>query len=219
VTKKTLSRLVTFAALAIASKALAVKEPTPAPAAAAAAPTAIAIGASAPSLDVKMTGVDGKSTSIADAKGAKGTLVIFTCNHCPFVKKWQDRIVGIGNDAVAKGIGVIAVNANDPGVVPEDGLGGMKGLATAKGYKFAYVVDAGSKVARSFGAGRTPEVFLLDAGGKVVYHGAVDDNVEDAKGVKEHWLTDAVKALAAGEPIPVAETKALGCSIKFAPQS
>jgi peroxiredoxin len=215
VTRKTLSRLATFAFLALASKALAVKEPV----SEAPKPTALAIGAPAPSIDVKMTGVDGKATSIADAKGAKGTLVLFTCNHCPFVKKWQDRIVAIGNDALGKGIGVIAVNANDPGAVPEDGLDGMKQLATAKGYKFAYVVDAGSSVARAFGAGRTPEAFLIDADSKLVYHGAVDDNVEDAAGVQAHWLSDAVKALAAGEPIAVKETKALGCSIKFASQS
>jgi peroxiredoxin len=181
--------------------------------------TPIALDSVAPMTDVKMTSVDGKSVSIADAKGTRGTVVMFTCNHCPYVKAWQTRMVRIGNKSREKGVGAIAINSNSPTIVPGDNLEGMKELATGKGYKFPYVVDEGSKVARAFGASRTPEVFLLDSGGKVVYHGAIDDNSEDAEKVTERYLQDAIDALVAGTPIEVRETKSIGCGIKFAPQS
>ena len=181
-------------------------------------PRSLAIGAAASLLDVKMTSVDGKELSIDDAKGAKGTLVVFECNGCPFVKAWQDRIVKIGNGAAAQGIGMIAIDSNDPSIVPGDGIDGMKQLASAKGYRFPYVADHGSKVARAFGAGHTPEAFLLDASGKVVYHGAIDDNGEDASAVKLPHLANALTALSTGQEIQVKETKAIGCSIKYPTQ-
>ena len=175
----------------------------------------VAPGAAAPSLDVKMKGVDGKETSIAQAAGPKGTLVIFTCNHCPYVKAWEERTVAIGNDALAKGIGVIAINANDPGVQPEDGFEQMQARAKERGIRYAYVVDADSGVAKAFGASKTPEFFLLDPKGTVVYHGALDDNAREPEKAQAKWLQDAVAALVAGKAIDVKETKALGCSIKW----
>jgi peroxiredoxin len=178
----------------------------------------LALGASLPMTDAKMLNVDDKQVSIADIKGEKGTLVIFTCNHCPFVKMWEGRIAEIGNAAKAQGVGVIAINANDPATKPEDGVADMKARAAELSLSFPYVVDAGSKVARGFGATRTPEVFLFVADGKIVYWGAVDDSADDPAAVAQHFLKDALTAVSAGAPVAVSETKAVGCSIKFYPQ-
>jgi len=164
---------------------------------------------------VKMLGVDGKEVSLAQLMGEKGLLVIFSCNHCPWVKAWQGRMVALGNEYAKKGVGVVAVNSNDPTAYPEDDLPHMKEQAKEHGYQFPYVVDSTSEVARAFGATRTPEAFLFDAQGRLVYHGAIDDNAEKPQEVKKTYLADALAALVEGKPIPVAETKALGCSIKF----
>ena len=178
-------------------------------------PVALALGASAPMANAALQNVDGKPVTIAGAAGKKGTLVIFICNHCPWVKAWQGRIAVLGNAAKAKGIGVIAINANDPEAYPEDAMAQMVKRAKDVGYRFAYAMDPTSNVARAFGASHTPEAFLFDARGKLVYHGAVDDNAQDVKAVKAHWLADAVTAVVAGKPVNTAETKALGCGIKF----
>ncbi|HTS17351.1 MAG TPA: thioredoxin family protein [Verrucomicrobiae bacterium] len=176
------------------------------------------IGDKAPSTTVKMKNVDGKEVSIADVTGKEGTLVIFSCNHCPFVKAWQGRIASIGNAAQAGGIGVIAINSNDPTDYPEDSYAEMQKRAQDLGFKFPYVVDATSDVARAFGATRTPEAFLFDKDGKLVYHGAIDDSKE-ADQVTKHYLQDAVSAVEAGKTVPVAESKFVGCGIKFRKQA
>jgi peroxiredoxin len=176
---------------------------------------ALQLGDPIPQREVKMRSVDGRELSIADAAGSKGTLVIFTCNHCPWAKAWQGRIASLGNTYRQRGVGVIAINANDPAANAEDGFDAMVTRAKEVGFQFPYAVDAGSKVARAFGAERTPEVFVFDAAGKLVYHGTIDDNAEDANQVKQHYLGDALEAVATGKPVSLAETKALGCSIKF----
>jgi peroxiredoxin len=173
------------------------------------------LGERAPSAEVKMKGVDGKSLSIADAAGAKGTLVLFTCNACPWVKAWEDRIAELGNRYRERGVGVIAVNPNDPRAVAEDGYEEMQRRAKEKGFRFPYVVDATSEVAAAFGATRTPEAFLFDAQGRLVYHGTIDDNAKQPEKVEARYLRDALEAVVAGKTPAVQETKALGCTIKF----
>jgi len=185
----------------------------------AASPTPLALGQPAPLRDVAMKNVDGSDISIADVAGRKGMLVLFTCNHCPWVKKWQTRIASIGNAAASRGLGVIAINSNDPAAYPEDAPDEMKARAKQLGFRFPYVVDATSDVARAFGATHTPEAYVFDARGRLVYHGGVDDNASDEKAVKQPWLRQAVEAVAAGKAVPLAETKALGCSIKFREKS
>jgi peroxiredoxin len=175
----------------------------------------LAIGQPIPLADVKMKSAAGKPISIADAAGKKGTLVIFTCNHCPWVKAWQGRTTALGNAAVGKGIGVIAINSNDPEQFPEDAFEPMVTRAKELGIKFPYVMDATSDVGRAFGATRTPEAFLFDADGKLVYHGTVDDNARHEDQVTQRWLADAVDAVAAGKTVPISETKAMGCGIKL----
>jgi peroxiredoxin len=176
------------------------------------------IGDKAPSTTVKMKNVDGSEVSIADVSGKQGTLVMFSCNHCPYVKAWQGRIASIGNTAKASGIGVIIINPNDPTDYPEDSYAEMQKRAKQLGFTFPYVVDATSDVARAFGATRTPEAFLFDKDGKLVYHGAIDDS-RDADQVTKHFLQDAIDATATGKAVSVAETKFVGCSIKFRAKS
>jgi len=175
----------------------------------------IAIGDAVPMTDVKLMNVDGKELTLGGLAQKKGTLVVFTCNACPWAKMWQTRVAQIGNAAAAAGLGMVAINSNDPAVNAEDGFGEMKKRAKLLKMKFPYVVDATSDVARAFGASRTPEAFLFDAQGKLVYHGTVDDSPKDAAAVKDPWLRDAVNAVASGKTVTTAETKALGCSIKF----
>lgn len=175
----------------------------------------LALGTGMAAADVKMKDVTGEGISISDTRGEKGTLVIFTCNACPWVKAWEERIVSVGNAARSQGVGVIAINANDPNKVAEDSYEVMQKRARERGMEFPYVVDSTSDVARAYGATRTPEVFLFDAEDRLAYHGAIDDNAKDASAVEQDYLKDAVQAVAAGKPVPVAETKALGCTIKF----
>ena len=179
---------------------------------------ALPLGDTAPMATVKMKSVDGKEISIGEAAGPKGTLVIFSCNHCPFVKAWETRIAEIGNAYPKKGVGVIVINPNDPTAYAEDDYAEMQQRAKQRGFEFPYVVDATSEVGRAFGATRTPEAYLFDQTGKLVYHGTIDDNYQDAGKAKEHFLKDALDALIAGKEIPVKETKAVGCSIKFRPK-
>ena len=175
---------------------------------------ALNLGDKAPTTDVKMKNVDGRELSIADAAGKEGTLVIFSCNHCPFVKAWQNRIASIGNAAKGKGVGVIVINSNDPASYPEDSFAEMQKRAQQLGFTFPYVVDATSDVARAFGATRTPEAFLFDKDGKLVYHGAIDDS-QKADEVSARYLQDATDALVSGKQIANKETKFLGCGIKY----
>jgi peroxiredoxin len=176
---------------------------------------ALDLGATAPKADVKMKAVDGREVSIAEIAGKQGTLVIFTCNHCPWAKAWEQRIAKLGNDYAKRGVGVIAVNANDPKANADDDYDSMVTRAKTLGLQFPYVVDGGSTVARAFGAERTPEAFVFDAQGKLVYHGTIDDNAEHADQVKQAYLGNALEAVATGKPVETKETKALGCTIKF----
>jgi hypothetical protein len=203
----------------LSTLALALLVATAAPASGSKDASGLSLGQPAPMADVAMKAVGGKDVTIADAAGKKGTLVIFMCNHCPWVKAWQDRIASIGNTAVESGIGVVAINSNDPSAYSEDDFDNMVSRSKDLGFKFPYAVDATSEIARSFGATRTPEAFLFDAKGKLVYHGTVDDNAHDVKAVKKQWLLHAVQAVAAGKRVPDSETKALGCGIKFREKS
>jgi peroxiredoxin len=178
-------------------------------------PTPLALGAAPPMADVKMKNVDGRELSIAEVRGTRGTLVVFACNHCPWVKAWEARIVALGNQYSKRGVGVIAVNSNDPAAFPEDDFATMQARAKERGMAYAYVVDATSEVARAFGASHTPEAFLFDRSGKLVYHGAIDDNAREPGKVKSRYLEDALKSVVAGKPVRLAEAKALGCSIKY----
>ena len=178
--------------------------------------TPLAIGSKAPMSDTKMkSATDGKEYSIASVAGKKGTLVVFTCNHCPWAKAWESRIVALGNDFTKKGVGVITINSNDPSAYAEDDFANMQEKAKADKMAYPYVVDATSNVARAFGASHTPEAYLFDKDGKLVYHGGIDDNAKAPDQVKDKYLEVALTSVVAGKPVAQAETKALGCGIKY----
>ena len=178
----------------------------------AATASALQIGDEMVDTHVKMQSADHATLTLSELQGEKGTLVIFTCNRCPFVDAWQEVMVDIGNTYSKKGIGVIFINSNDP-AVKGDTLENMKIKAQDNGYQFPYLQDSTSNVARSFGAKKTPDVFLFDADDKLVYLGAVGEGGRSVG--DEIWLKDAIEALLAGKPIEIAETKAVGCTIKF----
>jgi len=176
---------------------------------------ALDIGDSMPAVDAKLKGIDGKEPELGSLKGEKGTLIVFTCVHCPVVEALQERMVALGNEYAKKGIGVVFVNSNDPGKYASDGIEGMRRQAKKQGYEFPYLVDETSDIARKFGAKRTPELFLFDADGELVYHGTVDDSPRDAGKVSKRYLKNALEAVLEGDEVPVKTTRAIGCSIKF----
>lgn len=164
--------------------------------------------------DFKLKSVDGKMYSMADYKDAKGFIVVFTCNHCPFAVKYEDRIVALAKKYKSLGYELIAINPNDPAAQPEDSFDLMKVRAKEKGFTFPYLFDEGQKVYPQYGATKTPHVFLLDKSLTVKYIGAIDDNVDDASAVKEHYLENAIAALEKNQEANPSMTKAIGCSIK-----
>lgn len=164
--------------------------------------------------DFKLKSVDGKMYSMADYKSAKGFIVVFTCNTCPFAVKYEDRVNQLAKKYKSKGYILLAINSNDPAVQPDDTYELMKERAKDKGYAFPYLVDDGQKIYPQYGATKTPHVFLLDKNRVVKYIGAIDDNADDATSVKEKYLENAIAALESGKDPSPAITKAIGCSIK-----
>lgn len=164
--------------------------------------------------DFSLKNVDGKMVSLKDFKNAKGYIVIFTCNHCPFAKMYEDRIIALDKKYKPLGYQVVAINPNDPVAAPDDSYDEMKIRAKEKGFQFPYLFDDGQKVYPQYGATRTPHVFLLDKNRVVKYIGSIDDNPNDATTVKSKFLEDAITSLEAGKDIIPNVTKALGCGIK-----
>lgn len=169
-------------------------------------------------IDFKLKNIDGKMLSMADYPDAKGFIVIFTCNHCPFSVAYEDRIIELDKKYKPLGYPVIAINPNDPELQPQDGFEEMQTRAAEKGFTFPYLIDDGQKVYPAYGANRTPHVFLLQASdGKYIvrYVGAIDDNHQDESAVKEKYIDNAVNALINGQKPEKDFTKAIGCSIKM----
>ena len=173
------------------------------------------IGSTMPLKDLELADISGKNMTLANAKGDAGTLVVFSCNTCPWVIRWEDRYVSLANTYAQKGIGMIAVNSNAARFGGEDSLEEMLEHAKNNGYNFPYAQDPESELASAFGATKTPHIYLFDGDDKLVYRGAIDDNAKNAKKVDVPFLANAIDALLAGNPINPQTTKALGCSIKF----
>lgn len=175
----------------------------------------LALDSSIPLADLKLQDVSGKEVSLSDARGDSGLVVIFSCNTCPWVIAWEDRYVELAKAYQPKGVGFVAVNSNEAYRDKGDSYTDMQNHARDKGYNFYYTLDAGSRLARAFGATRTPHVFLFDSKGKLVYRGAIDDNSRRPAKVKEAYLADALDSILADRSVKTASTKALGCTIKF----
>ncbi|MEC3907158.1 thioredoxin family protein [Tamlana sp. 2201CG12-4] len=167
--------------------------------------------------DFKLKNIDGKMISLSDYKDAKGFIVTFTCNTCPYAVMYEDRIIALNKKYESKGYPVIAIMPNNVKVKPGDALPKMKKRAEEKGFNFPYLIDANQSVYPKYGATKTPHIFVLQktkAGNMVKYIGAIDDNYKDASAVTTKYVEEAVDALLKGSEVPHKETKAIGCSIK-----
>lgn len=190
-----------FPALALSFAFTTVSDPLP-------------IGASMPNPDLKMKDVSGKEISLNSAKKKNGLLVMFSCNTCPYVIKNQSRTIEASKHAIANDIGVAILNSNEAYRGNEDSYEAMKEYAADQKYDCHYLVDQNHVMADAFGANRTPECFLFDKDGKLVYHGAIDDNPNDASSVNRKHLVEAINELKSGKEIAVKESRSVGCTIK-----
>lgn len=167
--------------------------------------------------DFKLKNVDGKMISLSNFPDARGFVIVFTCNGCPYAQAYQDRLVDIDKKYKPKGYPVVAINPNDPELAPADSYDKMVSVAKNKGFTFPYLIDETQEVYRSYGATRTPHVYVLQKSGNdlvVQYIGTIDDNYQDAKKVKTPYLSNALDALIAGKSPDPVTTKAIGCGIK-----
>jgi peroxiredoxin len=165
--------------------------------------------------DFKLKNVDGRMVSLADYKDAKGFIVVFDCNTCPYSKAYSERIMALSKKYAALGFPVIAINPNDPTKSEGDSFDEMVKVAKKKGYDFPYLVDESQAVAKSFGATNTPHVFVLTKELKVAYIGAIDDNARKAEAVSKKYVEEAVNSLLDGKPVTTTKVKAIGCGIKW----
>lgn len=173
--------------------------------------TGLSVGDVAP--DFSLKGTDGEMHSLETAAGEKGSIVIFTCNHCPYSVAYEDRIIELQRTFGEQGYNVIAINPNDPEVKPADSFEAMGVRAEEKGFNFPYLFDDGQEIYPVWGATKTPHVFLLDASNKVRYIGAIDNNTDSSKAT-DFFVADAIASLEAGNDPDPATTKAIGCGIK-----
>lgn len=191
-----------FSALPIAALALIALQPASEP---------LPIGSSIPSPEVKMKDISGSEVSFKDVTKKNGLLVMFSCNTCPVVHKYESRTVEACKKALENNIGVILLNSNEAYRTKGDSYDDMKAYAKRLGYSFNYVVDKNSAMADAFGANRTPECFLFDKNGKLAYHGAIDNGPDD---VTRKHLGIAIDELTSGHEITTKKTNSVGCSIK-----
>lgn len=167
--------------------------------------------------DFKLENIDESMVSLSDFNEAKGFIVIFTCNTCPYAVAYEDRIEALNKKYASKGYPVIAIMPNNTDVKPGDNMEAMQKRAKEKGFTFPYLIDKAQKIYPQYGATKTPHVYVLQKtkkGNIVKYIGAIDDNFQDANAVKTKYVEDAVNALLLGNEIKVKETKAIGCTIK-----
>jgi len=171
------------------------------------------IGSTAPNFNLE--DVDGKKYSLSSFSDKEALIIIFSCNHCPYVQAYEDRIKQIQEDYKNKRVTVVAVNSNEDVNYPDDSFDNMKKRANEQKFNFLYLRDEDQSVARAYDATHTPEIFLFDKERKLVFHGKIDDNWQEPKKVQNHYLKNALEELLAGKEISVPETFTIGCTIKW----
>lgn len=167
--------------------------------------------------DFELQNIDGKMVSLSNFREAKGFIITFTCNTCPYAVAYEDRLEALNKMYAPKGYPVIAIMPNNIEVKPGDNIEAMKERAHEKGFTFPYLIDEDQKIYPQYGATKTPHVYILEktkSGNIVKYIGAIDDNYQDASKVKTKYVEDAVNALLEGAEVKMKETRAIGCSIK-----
>jgi peroxiredoxin len=172
----------------------------------------LALGTTAP--EFELPGVDGRDHTLAEYADANVLALVQSCNHCPYVQAWEDRMSAIQRDYADRGVKLVAINSNDAGSHPEDSFEEMRRRAEREGFTFDYLHDEDQSIARALGSQRTPEVFLFDRDRRLVYHGAIDDSRDDTA-VGTHYLRDALDSVLAGESPAVADTPPVGCTVKW----
>ena len=172
----------------------------------------VRVGDTAPAFELKST--EGELVSFDSYPDAKGYVVTFTCNTCPYAVLYEDRLIDFHQRYAPRGWPVIAINPNDPVAQPDDTFEKMRAKAAAKDFPFAYLVDEGQGTYPAYGATKTPHIFLVDQHRQVRYIGALDDNARDPGAVKTRYVEDAIRAIEAGREPAVTTTRAIGCSIK-----
>lgn len=171
------------------------------------------IGSPAP--DFNLTATDGKKYSLNSFSDKEALIVIFSCNHCPYVQAYEDRMKEIQTDYEKKGVTVVAINSNEDVNYPDDSFENMKKRSSEKNFNFPYLRDEDQSVAKAYDATHTPEIFLFDKNRKLAFHGKIDDNWQEPSKVQNHYLRDALEELFAGKEISVPETFTIGCTIKW----
>ena len=174
----------------------------------------LSIGSDAPLVNKTMQTISGEEITLEKATKANGLVVIFSCNTCPWVDRWEDRYPVVSEIAAKNEVGMIALNSNESYRERGDGMEDMIQRAKKMNYDFPYALDKDHLIADAFGATRTPHVYLFDADMKLVYVGAIDDNARDANAVESFYLKDAIEQMVAGENITQSQTRSLGCTIK-----
>jgi peroxiredoxin len=165
--------------------------------------------------EFNLPSTDDKFYGLKDFSGKKALIIIFSCNHCPFVQAYEERIKSIVTDYSEKGVALAAINSNDSKKYKDDSFEEMKIRAEKKEFNFPYLRDEDQSAAKSFGASHTPEIFLFDSERKLVYKGKIDDNWKDEPQVKNKYLREALNELLAGKEISIPETFSIGCTIKW----
>ncbi|MDH3251223.1 MAG: thioredoxin family protein [Ignavibacteria bacterium] len=168
--------------------------------------------------DVKeLAGVDGKRYSFDDFSDKNIVVVVFSCNHCPYVQAYEDRMIAFQRDYAGKGVQLVAINSNDERNYPEDSFERMVSRAKKKGFNFPYLRDDEQRAADLFGATHTPEFFVFDGSPRRLlrYHGRMDDNHADPSSARQKYVEDAVEAILTGKEVTVPEVHSLGCTIKW----
>ncbi|MBI4237017.1 MAG: thioredoxin family protein [Deltaproteobacteria bacterium] len=173
----------------------------------------LALGSVAPGWTLSAT--DGREYALPRDHGAKGTVVFFTCNHCPYVKAYDARINALAKEFAPKGIAFFGINANDVEAYPDDSFAKMQEKSRAQALPYTYLRDDTQQAALDYGAGCTPEFFCFNAQLRLVYTGRLDDNMEEPKQVQHPYLRDAITAVLAGTTPPTQQSHAIGCSVKW----
>lgn len=171
-------------------------------------------GASMPLGDQQVEDTSGRNITLQSAADNNGLIVIFSSNTCPWVAKWEDRMIELSTFSTANDFGMIVLNSNERIRDRGESLEDMNRRAQKQSYNFTYALDAGHEIADAFGAQYSPEVFIFDTNLQLVYHGAIDDNPNNANSVSKPYVKDALDALLAGESVPLRKTRIIGCSIK-----
>jgi peroxiredoxin len=165
--------------------------------------------------DFNLPAVEGNNYSLTSFKDCAALVIVFSCNHCPYVQAYENRIIHLQNEYKDKGVSVAAINSNDITNYPDDSFDHMVKRAGQKGFNFPYLRDEDQSAATAFGATHTPEVFLFNKGRKLVYHGKIDDNWQEPDKVRNAYLKNAIEETLEGKEVSVPETYSIGCTIKW----